>query len=73
MQLFITTNEVFMTVLIMILITVMKIVSIKLKPIDKSNILSEEENEKGEIPIAFYLAISNLIVVCIQVFKILVL
>ena len=73
MQLFITTNEVFMTVLIMILITVMKIASIKLKPIDKSNILSEEENEKGEIPIAFYLAISNLIVVCIQVFKILVL
>lgn len=72
MQLFLNTNEVFMTVLITILFIVIKIVSIKLKPVDKSNILMEDQDEKLEIPVAFYLAVSNFIVILVQVIKMIV-
>ena len=61
-----------MTVLITILFIVIKIVSIKLKPVDKSNILMEDQDEKLEIPVAFYLAVSNFIVILVQVIKMIV-
>ena len=71
MQLFIRTEEILITVLITVLITLVRIVSIKTKPIDKSNILMEEE-ERVELPIAFYMAVSNFIVIFIQTLMIII-
>lgn len=67
MQLFFTTEDTIITILVTIFVTLFKVVLEKNKPVDKSNILLEYENEKLELPIAFFMGISNIIVLIIQV------
>lgn len=67
MQLFMQTEEVFITILLTVFISLFKMILEKTKPVDKSNILMEEtENDKIELPIAFYMAISNFLVILLQ-------
>ena len=67
MQLFFTTEDTIITVLITIFVSLLMVVLQKSKPVDKSNILEEYEKDKIELPIAFYLGISNIIALIIQV------
>lgn len=67
-QLFVNTKNVLITILVSALITIVKIVYEKTKPVDKSNILMEEESEVTELSIAFYIAISNFIVMFAEAF-----
>ncbi len=66
MQLFIKTKNALITILVTVLITGAKIIYEKMKPIDKSNILMEEEGEVTELPIAFYMGVSNFIVMFVE-------
>ncbi len=67
MQLFMQTEEVFITILLTVFITLFKMILEKTKPVDKSNILMEDTDlNKIELPIAYYMAIANFLVILIQ-------
>lgn len=66
MQLFLRTEDVMITILVTVLITLWRIVHEKMKPVDKSDILKEDEPSTIELPIAFYMAVATFAVMFIQ-------
>jgi len=67
MQLFFTTEDSIITVLLTLVFTIMVIIVKKSNVTDHGNILVDDEKDKLELSVAYYMGISNFIVLCIQI------